>query len=181
MFLGKEAACLQLKETQIQSITMKQEQTKLNRRAFVKTAAVAAASTALPASVPGKEDTIYKASRENIRQSVVHWCFDPMSVEELAANAARMGLKSVELVGPEHWPMLKKHGLICAISGSHGFAKGFAHQEEHAECLEKLRKSIDATAEAGFPNVITFSGFRRGLPIEEGFKNMVAGLEKIAG
>jgi hydroxypyruvate isomerase len=161
---------------------MKQEKNKLNRRAFVKTAAVAAASTALPASVPAKEgDTLYKASRENIRQSVVHWCFDPMSVEELAANAGRMGLKSVELVGPEHWPTLKKHGLICAISGSHGFSRGSAHKEEHAECLEKLRKSIDATAEAGFPNVITFSGFRRGLPLEEGFKNMVAGLEKIAG
>src|SRR3712207_8035030 len=45
----------------------------------------------------------------------------------------------------------KKNGLICAISSSHGFAKGFAHREEHDECLAKLRESIEATSAAGFP------------------------------
>jgi hydroxypyruvate isomerase len=123
----------------------------------------------------------YKIAHERIQQSVVHWCFNPMPVNELAAAAARMGLKSVELVAPEHWPTLKKHGLVCAISGSHGFAKGFAHKEEHAECLASLRKSIDATSEAGFASVITFSGFRRGIDIDEGQKNMVAGLKQIVG
>ncbi len=116
-----------------------------------------------------------------IQQSVVHWCFRPMSVEELALESAKMGIQSVELIGPEHWATLKKHGLICAISGSHGFAKGFAHTEEHAECIERLRKSIDATAAAGFPSVITFSGFRRGLSDEAAMENMVNGLKKIVG
>jgi hydroxypyruvate isomerase len=89
-------------------------------------------------------------------------------------------LKSVELVAPENWPTLKKLGLICAISSSHGFTKGFAHKEEHAECLEILRKQIDLTSEAGFPNIITFSGFRRGISDEEGMRNMVDGLKQIA-
>jgi hydroxypyruvate isomerase len=44
-----------------------------------------------------------------------------------------------------------------------------------------LRKSIDATAEAGYPSVITFSGFRRGIDIDEGQKNMVEGLKQIVG
>jgi len=118
---------------------------------------------------------------DRIRQSVVHWCFNPMTVEALAAEAARLGLKSVELVGTEHWPVLKKHGLICAISGSHGFAQGFAHPGEHDACLATLRRSIDATAAAGWPSVITFSGFRRGLSDAEGMNNMVAGLKKIVG
>ncbi len=104
-----------------------------------------------------------------------------MSVEELATHAARLGLESVELVAPEHWPMLKKLGLVCAITPSHGFAKGFAHKEEHAECLGILRRSIDESAEAGFPNVITFSGFRRGISDEDGMKNMVEGLKQIVG
>ena len=121
------------------------------------------------------------ARNGRIRQSVVHWCFRPMSVEQLAAESARMGITSVELVGPEHWATLKKHGLVCAISGSHGFAKGFAHTEEHAECIERLRKSIDATADAGFPSVITFSGFRRGLADDDALDNMVTGLKKIVG
>jgi hydroxypyruvate isomerase len=99
----------------------------------------------------------------------------------LAKAAAGMGVASVELVGPEHWPTLKKYGLTCAIAGSHGFAKGFAHVEEHEECLAKLRPSIDASAEFGCPNVITFSGFRRGLSTEVGQKNMIEGLKKIVG
>ncbi|MEX2142831.1 MAG: TIM barrel protein [Pirellulales bacterium] len=123
----------------------------------------------------------YKVKHDRIQQSVVHWCFNPMPVETLAAAAARMGLKSVELVAPQHWPTLKKHGLVCAISSSHDFAKGFAQQEEHAECLAVLRKSIDATSEAGYPSVITFSGFRRGIYLDEGQNNMVAGLKQIVG
>ena len=156
----------------------------LSRRRLLASAAGLAAGAAVgwPRLADAKADEeSYQVKNNRIHQSVIHWCFKPMSVEDLAAGAARLGLPSVELVGPEHWPTLKKHGLICAISSSHGFAKGFAHPEEHAECIDKLRPSIDATAAAGFPSVITFSGFRRGLPLETGVDNMVEGLKKIAG
>jgi hydroxypyruvate isomerase len=157
----------------------------LNRRAALKQIggglALSAAVT-LPRISPAKDDKESYATRNNrISQSVIHWCFKPMPVEDLANHAAPMGIKSVELVGPEHWPMLKKLGLICAMTPSHGFAKGFAHKEEHAECLDVLRKSIDDSAEAGFPSVITFSGFRRRISDEEGMKNMVEGLKQIVG
>jgi hydroxypyruvate isomerase len=143
--------------------------------------ALSAAAT-LPSITRGtNEPELYTAKNGRIQQSVIHWCFKPMPVEELADHAARMGLKSVELVSPDNWPTLKKLGLICAISSSHGFTKGFAHKEEHAECLEILRKQIDLTSEAGFPNIITFSGFRRGISDEEGMKNMVDGLKQIVG
>jgi hydroxypyruvate isomerase len=139
------------------------------------------AASSLPEISRANEDTgSYEARNNRIQQSVIHWCFKPMPVEELAGHAARMGIKSVELVAPEYWPALKKLGLTCAMTPSHGFAKGFAHKEEHAECLEVLRKGIDDSAEAGFPNVITFSGFRRGISNEEGMKNMVEGLKQIA-
>jgi hydroxypyruvate isomerase len=49
------------------------------------------------------------------------------------------------------------------------------------ECIASLRKSIDATSQAGWPSVITFSGFRRGISDEAGSKNMVEGLKKIVG
>ena len=153
----------------------------MSRRKLIKH--VTGAAVAAVAVVPrlGTGEPLYRSKNKRINQSVVHWCFKPMSVEELAIESVRMGIKSVELVGTEHWATLKKHGLICAISGSHGFAKGFAHKEEHEQCIESLRKSIDATAEAGWPSVITFSGFRRGITDEEGTKNMVEGLKKIAG
>jgi len=143
--------------------------------------ALSAAAT-LPSVVRGTDEPKpYTAKNGRIQQSVIHWCFKPMPVEELANHAARMGLKSVELVAPEYWPTLKKLGLICAISPSHGFTKGFAHKEEHAECLDVLRKQIDLTSEAGFPSIITFSGFRRGISDEEGMKNMVEGFKQIVG
>ena len=94
--------------------------------------------------------------------------------------AARLKLPSVELISPDLWPLMKEKGMTCAIASSHGFAKGFAHKEEHAECLNTLRKNIELAANAGAPSIITFSGFRRGLSTDEGTKNMVDGLKKIA-
>src|SRR5215475_1278785 len=145
--------------------------TTLNRRNALKRMggglALSAAAT-LPSVVRAADESqVYTAKNGRIQQSVIHWCFKPMPVDELANHAARMGMKSVELVAPENWPTLKKLGLVCAISSSHGFNKGFAHKEEHAECIDILRKRIDETSEAGFPNIITFSGFRRGISDQE--------------
>ena len=147
----------------------------MNRRHFLTAAAGAGAVT----TVNTNAADYYVAKNGRIKQSVVHWCFNPMKVEELAAGSAQMGLKSVELVGPEHWPALKKLGLTCAIAGSHGFAKGFAHTEEHDECIAALRKSIDACVAHGVESVITFSGFTRGMDHATARKNMIEGLKKI--
>ena len=147
----------------------------MNRRTAITALAAATAATAVAQSAP------YKIKNGRIQQSVVPWCFNPMPVEELARHAAAMGLKSVELCDPKHWPLLKELGMTCAIAGSHGFAKGFAHREEWAECHAKLRTNIEACAAAGVERIITFSGFRRGLSDDEGIKNMVAGLKEIVG
>jgi len=157
----------------------------LTRRSALKqiggAAALGAVSTLPKLTASASQESLYRAKSNRINQSVIYWCFKPMPVEELANHAAAMGIKSLELVPPENWPMLKKLGLICAMTPSHGFAKGFAHKEEHAECLDTLRKRIDDSADAGFPNVITFSGFRRVISDEEGMKNMVDGLKQIVG
>ncbi len=116
-----------------------------------------------------------------INQSVCAWCFDPMPLEELARHCAAMGVKSIELVPPEKWPILKEHGLICAIASSHGFVKGFNDKANHEMCIAKIREAVDACAAAGFPNVITFSGFRNGIPDDVGLENTVAGLKKVVG
>jgi hydroxypyruvate isomerase len=126
-------------------------------------------------------EPLYRAQHRKIRQSVVPWCFKPMPIPELIGHAAKLGLESVELVAVEHWPRVKEAGMTVAIAGSHGFAKGFAHVEEHAECLRVLRERIDQSADFGCPSVITFSGFRRGLTTDDAMKNMVAGLKQIVG
>jgi len=121
------------------------------------------------------------ALKGRIEQSVCQWCFEPMDLETLARNAAAMGIRSVELVPPEKWPILKKHGLICALSNSHGFVDGWSHQENYAMCTAKVKEAVDATAAAGFPSVITFSGFRKGMADDVGLENTVAGLKQVIG
>ena len=125
------------------------------------------------------EENPNRITNVRIRQSVVPWCFNPMPVEELARHAAAMGLKSVELCDPKHWPLLKELGLTCAIAGSHGFAKGFANRGEWDECHAKLRERIAQCADFGVERLITFSGFRHGQSDDEGIKNMVEGLKVI--
>jgi hydroxypyruvate isomerase len=67
------------------------------------------------------------------------------------------------------------------MTPSHGIGKGLNRIENHDECLDKIRKSIDATSEWEYRNVICFSGNRAGMDDEEGLKNCVIGLKKIAG
>ncbi|MCC6231379.1 MAG: TIM barrel protein [Verrucomicrobiales bacterium] len=155
-----------------------------SRRRFLQTSltagALGAAATAPLTHATHAAEPGPAATRRRIRQSACHWCFNPLSVDDLARACRELGLESVELVGPEQFPTLKKHQLTCAIFGRHGFAKGFAHLEEHAECVEACTRALDEAAEFGAPNVITFSGFRRGLSLEEGRRNMIDGLKKLA-
>ena len=158
----------------------------MNRRTALQAAAAVALGTTARAQdaeliAPVSASPLFKVKNGRIKQSVVPWCFNPMPVEELAKHSAGLGLKSVELCDPKHWPLLKDLGLTCALAGSHGFAKGFAHREEWGECHTKLRERIADCAAAGIERVITFSGFRRGISDEEGIKNMVAGLKEIVG
>ena len=136
---------------------------------------------AAAASFPAMADEPRAVKNGRIRQSVIPWCFNPMPVPELAKHSAALGLQSVELCDPKHWPLLKELGLTCAIAGSHGFARGFAHKEEWTECHKALRERIEQCVSFGVERVITFSGFRRGVSDEEGIRNMVAGLKEIVG
>ena len=149
---------------------------RMNRRQALTSLATATAAGLTSALA---EDAPFRIANGRIKQSVVPWCFNPMPVEELAKHGAAMGLKSVELCDPKHWPLLKELGMTCAIAGSHGFAKGFAHREEWDECHAKLRERIAQCADFGVERVITFSGFRRGMSDAEGIKNMVEGLKGI--
>ena len=96
-----------------------------------------------------------------------------MPLETLARHAAAMGLAGIEIVQPKDWGVLKRYGLICAMTRRTPVRRGPEPQGKPSLCIEKLRAAIDATAEAGFPNVITFSGVRRGMPDDVGLENTV--------
>jgi hydroxypyruvate isomerase len=161
-------------------MTKRNKTSGLSRRTLL-AAGTAAAAIVAPLTATASDPDKWKVTNGRVKQSVVSWCFGSMSVEQLAQHAAEMGIKSVELCSPEHWPMLKKYGLTCAIASSHGFVKGWNHLENHAECQEKIEKAINDAADFGCPSVITFSGMREKLSDEEGKKNTVAGLKKVIG
>src|SRR5262245_13020348 len=78
----------------------------------------ALAGLAATAALAGADDKPKRKGR--IKQSVASWCFqsagEKWSLEKLCEVTKSLGCASVELVGPEGWKMLKKHGLICAIA-----------------------------------------------------------------
>jgi hydroxypyruvate isomerase len=120
----------------------------------------------------------------NLKQSVSRWCYSKWSLEELCKNAAQIGYKGIDLVGPQDWPTLKKYGLTCAINAGSGpirIDSGLNRKENHAAIAEALKNEIDLAVDAGVPNVICFSGNRQGMSDEEGLENCVSGAKLVAG
>lgn len=117
-----------------------------------------------------------------IKQSIVHWCFqDYWDVEQTCQIARQLGVTSIEIVGPEHWPTLKKHGLTCAIAPSHTFERGLNNPKHWDECFAMLTKRIDECADAGVPTVITFTGYREDVPDDVGADNCVKAFKRLVG
>ncbi|MEJ1973139.1 MAG: hypothetical protein WDM96_11970 [Lacunisphaera sp.] len=110
------------------------------------------------------------ASKGRIKQSVCQWCYGKMPLDDLCAAAAGMGLKSVELLQPKDFPTLKKYGLACAMVTAPntkvgevtvgGIPKAWNRVEYHDALAGIYEDYLKATAEAGFPNLICFSGNR---------------------
>jgi hydroxypyruvate isomerase len=150
-----------------------------SRRNFIKTAAVIGTACGIDRSMAAQTQE-YKL-KGRIKQSVCKWCFGSIPMEQFVAYSAKIGLKGLDLSASSEWPLLKKHGLICTMSTSHGLTKGLNRKENHEECLAKIRKSVEETAEAGFPNVICFSGNREGMDDDEGMKNCEIAVKEIIG
>jgi hydroxypyruvate isomerase len=157
----------------------------VSRRAALAGATASLAAMAMPhqisAADDAKPDADYRIKNSRIKQSICSWCFKPLSIEDLCKAAVAIGYQAIELLGPEHFAMLKKYNLVCAMTSSHGFSTGFADPTQHDACIAKLGPAIDATADAGFPNVITFSGITTKISKEDGIKNAVAGFKRIVG
>ena len=68
---------------------------------------------------------------------------------------------SVEVCGPDEWPVIRKHGLTCAIAsnGMPGapFMKGLNNPAYQEQVIAVTSKMIDDCAAAGVPNVIAFT------------------------
>lgn len=159
---------------------------KLTRRNLIRNASLLAAGT-IATQLTGRAGAIEMdkiervATKGRINQSVSQWCYGKWSLDELCQVSKKLGLKAIDLLGPDQFATVKKYGLVVSMVNSHSLPNGLADKKYHDECLAKLRETIDATSEAGFPNVISFSGNRRGIPDDVGIENAVEALKKIVG
>ena len=143
---------------------------------------------ATPLTMKSSETTAPAAHNGRIKQSVCQWCYK-LPLEELCAAAAGMGLRSVELIQPKDFATVRKHGLICAMTGFPttkvgdltlgGIDRGWNRLEYHDALLPIYEAQIRATAEAGYPNQIVFSGNRAGMADDAGLENCVTGLKRL--
>jgi len=164
---------------------MKKINEKESRRNTLKKIAGTTALTFLGASISQRiqasEDNMPKGLKGRINHSVCRWCYKDIELEDLCKAANEIGLTSIELVGPEEWPMLKKYGLTSAMpwGAGMGIEKGFNNPDFHDELVKSYEEMIPKVAAAGFKQIICFSGNRKGLDDQKGIENCAMGLKRL--
>ncbi len=118
-----------------------------------------------------------------IKQSVSAWCFtDIMTPEDLADTLVEIGYAGVDLVDQAHWPLFKERGLtIAAVNGHRSIEDGLNRRENHDRIEREITANLDLAVHWGIPNLIVFSGARRGLDDAAGAEITAEGLRRVAG
>ncbi|MBI5915122.1 MAG: TIM barrel protein [Bacteroidetes bacterium] len=159
-----------------------------NRRQAMKNIAIGAAGAlALPslrASNPAAPEIVNRKSQivNRLHHSVCRWCYSDMKLEELCEQVKPMGITSIELTTPAEWPVLQKYGLTCAVgtvpdlSLSEGYNQPGLHEALNKKYMDLAKKATDI----GIPNIIIFSGNRKGLDDELGIDFCAKGVEPLA-
>jgi hydroxypyruvate isomerase len=120
------------------------------------------------------------AATGRLKQSVARWCFAKTPLDDLCRAAAEMGLLGIDLISPPDWPTVRKYHLTPAmVPGAGTIPEGWNRKENHDRLEKEMLENITRAAAAGVPNVITFSGNRRGLPDDEGRDNCILGLRRV--
>lgn len=152
----------------------------MQRRHFLQTGVAAGAAVLTGLRAAPQASAAQPSLQNRINQSVCKWCFPNISLEDLAVEAKRIGIQSIELLGPGDFETLQRHDLVCAmVNGPSAIHNGWNRPENHDRFVEAFEVRLRETAEAGFPNVICFSGNRDGMDDEQGLENCVAGLQRI--
>jgi hydroxypyruvate isomerase len=155
-----------------------------NRRTALKkivTATTAVAGISISSRIEAAERSMGDKLRGRINHSVCRWCYQDIPLEDLCKAANKIGLASIELVGPEEWPMLKKYNLTSALpwGAGKGITEGFNNPLLHDELVASYEALIPKVAEAGMKQIICFSGNRNGLDDEKGIENCAKGLQRL--
>lgn len=158
----------------------------INRRKALKTMALGSGALAIPKIELTKDSNQTEPLKGNINHSVCQWCFSNIPLETLAKKAKEFGLVGIDLIGAEGWDTLKKYGLTSTMcygdlegKSTRDLSKGWCDTVYHEDLIKHYKRFIPMVAEAGWTNLICFSGNRRGIDEQIGLKNCVKGLKEI--
>jgi hydroxypyruvate isomerase len=140
------------------------------------------ASLAPPQGRPEQEGRS-AVTRGRIKQSVCRWCYRDIPLHDFCAGVAALGLKAIDLLTPEEWPVAHEFGLSCSMGSGMGgpIENGLNDPAHHDAIVQSLREGIPRAAKAGVPNVITFFGNRRGRSDVDGIAQCVTALNRVKG
>ena len=148
----------------------------INRRSAIKATTaslITGISTQLTAAEPQQKG--------RLKQSACRWCYKDMSIDDLCRNGVEMGLVAIDLVKPEEWPTLQKYGLVSSmVYGGGTIPDGWNRKENHDRLVKETKEALDRAVANKLPNVITFSGNRRGQADQEGKENCILGLRRVS-
>ena len=158
----------------------------MNRREAINTGLLSLAAMKAPSMVSSmlggsNQNKTIMNTKAPFHHSVCKWCFGDLPLEAMAEKVKDMGITSIELVGVDDWAVLKKHGLTCAIGNAPfiSLTDGFNDINNHAKYHSMFPDLLKKAADAGIPNIIVFSGNRRGKSDVEGMENCAKGLDPI--
>src|ERR1700688_4898521 len=78
--------------------------------------------------------------KNRIKQGITRGVFArEMSMEDCCREAARLGIKGFDLIGPADWPLLKKYGLVPSMYplGPGGTIADALNRKENHDRIEK--------------------------------------------
>lgn len=141
----------------------------------------AVAGLSLSNRIEAAEAALHVNLKGKVNHSVCRWCYNSIPLEELCQAAKNIGLTSIELTGPDEWPVLKKYGLLSAMPNGAGMGieKGFNDPKYHDDLVASYEAIIPKVANAGLNQIICFSGNRNGLDDEKGIENCAIGLKRL--
>lgn len=152
-----------------------------DRRHLLKAMALTGAGLTLGGLPQAGAKTMSQSLKGNIRHSMARWTYGELDIESLCQVVKQLGFNAIDLVGPKDWPVLKKHGIDSAMcNGAElNLEDGWCDPEFHEALIKRYLHHIDLVADAGYTNLVCFSGNRRGMDPKDGLKHAEAGLKQV--
>lgn len=153
----------------------------MKRRQFLTTTPLAAAGLVTANTRANAIATPSAPTQQKINHSVCQWCFNSYPLEDFLGILKDLGITAIDLIGPKNWQTLAKYNIHCSMcNGAEiSLTEGFNDPKYHDQLIKNYTQLIPQVANAGYKNLICFSGNRRGIPDYVGLENCAQALEKI--